>query len=256
MTAKLFLKKRLTFVNDDHQVDLFLQSSEEDPQAILGDTVKNDCIDELAKDFLSNEETGPPLADNLTKLIENIVGKRMQKEKIKEIMEKTLKPSNIPILTTPEINNQIWMKIKPEMKQKDRKLGKISDKIAKGLTAMVRVTESLGGMKEKVKDSTVKQELKSLTKLRQLLITTQKPHYVKMDENWNANAGIDLGIFTPHSLRVAAANAALRYGVSLDTLFKTGGWTRENTFRCYYQKPIIQQAGFSMDNLAKKSRFV
>ncbi|XP_063856130.1 uncharacterized protein LOC135107471 [Scylla paramamosain] len=51
-------------------------------------------------------------------------------------------------------------------------------------------------------------------------------------------AGINLGIFSPHSTRSASASkAALR--LPLSTIISTIGWTRESTFTKYYRKPII-----------------
>ena len=101
----------MEFAIDEDQVENFLQSAtEDDPDQVMGDAVANDWIDELAKDITDMEETGPLLAENFAKLVENVVSKRMAKEKLKSLMDKTLKPSNCSILTSPKVNPQIWMK--------------------------------------------------------------------------------------------------------------------------------------------------
>ena len=94
---------------------------------------------------------------------------------------------------------------------------------------------------------------------KQLLVTTQKPHQAAARDTISKwvklgmkAAGIDMKMFTPHSIRAAAANAALRHGVSLDTIFKTAGWTQENTFRKYYEKPIAKHAGHNISSLLNK----
>ena len=79
----------------------------------------------------------------------------------------------------------------------------------------------------------------------QLLISTQKPHDgVSRDtiSRWikfvMAKAGLNVSIFTPHSVRGASTSAAFRAQVPLDTILATAGWGKDNTFRKYYNKPI------------------
>lgn len=94
----------------------------------------------------------------------------------------------------------------------------------------------------------------------QLLITTQKPYAAASRDTISRwvkigmkRAGLDLKVFSPHSLRSASTSAASRHGVSLDTLFKTAGWTRESTFRKYYLKPVVKQAGFTIKQISGKT---
>ena len=54
-----------------------------------------------------------------------------------------------------------------------------------------------------------------------------------------ARAGIDVNIFTPHSIRGASSSAALRNKVPLQTILDTAGWTRASTFMKYYNKPLL-----------------
>ena len=55
-------------------------------------------------------------------------------------------------------------------------------------------------------------------------------------------AGLDVSIFTPHSVRAASAAAALRVKVPLETILVTAGWSKDNTFRKYYNKPVSDNA--------------
>ena len=96
-------------------------------------------------------------------------------------------------------------------------------------------------------------------KCTQLLVTTQKPHLAaardtisKWVKTGMKRAGVDLSVYTPHSLRSASTSAAARAGVTLDTLFKTAGWTNDSTFRKYYLKPVTKQAGFTVQELQGK----
>ena len=77
-----------------------------------------------------------------------------------------------------------------------------------------------------------------------LFLTTQKPHGAASKQTlakWIRTvmllAGLDISIFTPHSIRAASTSAALKARVPLETILATAGWTRSSTFRQYYDKP-------------------
>ena len=79
----------------------------------------------------------------------------------------------------------------------------------------------------------------------QLFISFQKPHLAVSSATiarWvkevMKKAGLDTTIFTPHSIRAASTSAAARSNIPLDTILNTAGWSRENTFRKYYNKPL------------------
>ena len=53
-------------------------------------------------------------------------------------------------------------------------------------------------------------------------------------------AGLDISIFTPHSVRADSTSAAKRARVPISTILTTAGWTKDNMFRKYYDKPICK----------------
>ena len=57
-------------------------------------------------------------------------------------------------------------------------------------------------------------------------------------------AGVDTNIFAPHSTRAAATSAA-SVKVSIDTIIRTAGWTRDSTFRKFYKRPVVNSSEFS-----------
>lgn len=59
------------------------------------------------------------------------------------------------------------------------------------------------------------------------------------------NAGIDINIFRAHSVRSASVSHASKCRVPLDTILRTAGWSRESTFRKYYDKPITNDTVFA-----------
>ena len=83
-----------------------------------------------------------------------------------------------------------------------------------------------------------------------LLITLKAPHKgISRDtlRRWVkdalSNAGIDLGIFAPHSTRSASTSMAVNNKVPLPTLIRAAGWYSESTFSKYYNKPISSVFG-------------
>lgn len=89
----------------------------------------------------------------------------------------------------------------------------------------------------------------------QLFISTQKPFNpitTNTISRWVKelmhDAGIDTNTFTPHSIRSASTSAAKRTGTPLNTILAAAGWTKESTFRKYYNKPLYTK---DFDVLAK-----
>ncbi len=58
-------------------------------------------------------------------------------------------------------------------------------------------------------------------------------------------AGLDLGVFTPHSVRAASTSAAIRTKILLNSILETAGWSQTNTFRKYYDKPLSKTSELS-----------
>ena len=66
-------------------------------------------------------------------------------------------------------------------------------------------------------------------------------------------AGIDTSKFKPHSVRAAATSAAGERQVPISEILQTAGWSREKTFRTYYQKPVVKDNNFA-DAILKLSK--
>lgn len=58
-------------------------------------------------------------------------------------------------------------------------------------------------------------------------------------------AGISPKLFGPHSTRAAATSQANFQGVPLATIIKTAGWSKDQTFRKHYNKPITRDPMFA-----------
>ena len=79
-----------------------------------------------------------------------------------------------------------------------------------------------------------------------VLITHGKPHRSASDNTisrWTREiltlAGVDTNVFTPHSCRSASTSKAKAVGISRSDIMKKAGWSRDSTFKKFYEKDII-----------------
>ena len=95
------------------------------------------------------------------------------------------------------------------------------------------------------------QELRKISSAENLFIITQKPYnsatkstisrWIKLALKW---AGIDIKTFSTHSTRSASTSAVLGK-IPLDTILKTAGWSKDSTFRKFYNRPVSNSSEFS-----------
>ena len=93
--------------------------------------------------------------------------------------------------------------------------------------------------------------LRRVSDSERLFLITQKP-FTEATKSTIARwiklalklAGVDTNIFAPHSTRDAATSAA-SVKVSIDTIIRTAGWTRDSTFRKFYKRPVVNSSEFS-----------
>ena len=59
-------------------------------------------------------------------------------------------------------------------------------------------------------------------------------------------AGVDITLFTAHSVRSAATTKANSIGVSIKEIQRAAGWSNESTFQRFYKLPINRNLGSSL----------
>ena len=95
------------------------------------------------------------------------------------------------------------------------------------------------------------QDLRKISSAENLFIITQKPYnsatkstisrWIKLALKW---AGIDIKTFSTHSTRSASTSAVLGK-IPIDTILKTAGWSKDSTFRKFYNRPVSNSSEFS-----------
>lgn len=115
--------------------------------------------------------------------------------------------------------------------------------VAKTLDRYLQVTQSLRGQENR------------------LFIATRKPFLAVSSQTlarWIKKvllkSGIDVLIFTAHSVRHAATSIAFAKGISLDTIRKTAGWTDSSrVFARFYNKSVIEEEILTNSFLVNKT---
>lgn len=86
----------------------------------------------------------------------------------------------------------------------------------------------------------------------QLLLTVQKPHHAASSDTlarWLkrtlGQAGIDINIFSAHSIRSATSSHATRKGVSISDILAVADWSSAATFHCFYRRSDTSSLVFS-----------
>jgi len=154
-------KPKQQTTHEKSTVDKYLADEEEEEEKEEGEL---DWVEEFAREYGAEEDTGPAVADNLASLVERMVTVRMPEEKSKPMLDSLLRPANVPMLVNPRVNGDIWSKLKTETKSTDLKISKIGEKVVKMLVANINVTAKLSALKASVLGETRK-AVKDLTKL-------------------------------------------------------------------------------------------
>ena len=85
-----------------------------------------------------------------------------------------------------------------------------------------------------------------------LFITTTTPHKQASRDSISRwfkiameRSGLDLSIFTAHSVRAASTSTASKAKVPLHTILNTAGWSKQTTFSKFYNKPLADSGKFA-----------
>ena len=80
-----------------------------------------------------------------------------------------------------------------------------------------------------------------------LFLTTVRPYkgasgdtFASWIKNTRQQAGINTGLYSPHSCRSAATSKANASGTSITTILQSASWSRTSTFKIFYLKDIQQ----------------
>ena len=95
------------------------------------------------KNDLKSEEKGPPIHEELAKIVTRLVRDGVLEEKLQEKLNKYPQPENCKGLTKVRVNQLIWDNLSPGIRSKDLKFQKVQTSLVKGMTALAHVADAI-----------------------------------------------------------------------------------------------------------------
>ena len=93
--------------------------------------------------FVEDEAVGPPISEANASYVEDCCKKRILSSELAKFKEAFKRPENCPALSVPTINPNLWAQLPKESKEHDKRLQNAQSLLAKGLTGVVQIKETL-----------------------------------------------------------------------------------------------------------------
>ena len=137
-------------MSDSWDSDLEQSDSEEpkipsngDPPKLGSSVTEDALLNEIAQDFVSDEQTAPKVAQKLADIVNKRWGSKLEEAKLKEKLAKYNRPDNCEKLTVPKVNPEIWNKLKHGTKSADLRLANMQKVLVKVGSAVAKATDTL-----------------------------------------------------------------------------------------------------------------
>ena len=152
-----------TFESTETSIDPMQRSSEEDVLSLYGgkefdDHQGSDLEEEVDNDSLLNglnelllpsEDQGPPISDQLAKIVNAKFATEFDLQKRKTILEKYKVPKICESLLVPKVNPEIWAKLPTQSKRGDIRMSSLQDSIARVTGSISSTIDDLLKAREK-----------------------------------------------------------------------------------------------------------
>ena len=93
--------------------------------------------------FVEDEAVGLPISEANASYVEDCCKKRILSSELARFKEAFKRPENCPALSVPTINPNLWAQVPKESKEHDKRLQNAQSFLAKGLTGVVQIKETL-----------------------------------------------------------------------------------------------------------------
>lgn len=139
------------------------KSDQENPKAPEGEDAgqvankdRGEFLDDLNEELNEkDEEVDDPVSEKLATIVDKRWKKLIPGEKLKTLHASYKRPSNCSQLIVPRVNRPVWMRMRKEQKDSDRRIAHIQENVIAATSALVQGTELL--LKAE-KDSKIKEE--------------------------------------------------------------------------------------------------
>ena len=93
--------------------------------------------------FVEDEAVGPPISEANASYVEDCCKKSILSSELNKFKDAFKRPENCPALSVPTINPNLWAQLPKESKEHDKRLQNAQSLLAKGLTGVVQIKETL-----------------------------------------------------------------------------------------------------------------
>ena len=128
----------------DESVDALLTDVKEpgtDKQSDKGESLGD--FPEAVKNDLKSEERGPPVHEELAKIVTRLIRDGMLEDKLQDKLNKYPQPENCEGLTKVGVNQLMWDNLSPGIRSQDLKFQKVQRSLVKGMTVLARVADAV-----------------------------------------------------------------------------------------------------------------
>ena len=134
---------------DDDKLNLLGDDSQHDFCSEDDEVNNDDLLSQITTSLSSSDDTGPPVADKVSKLVNDKFQTEYSVEKRKEILQKYKVPSNCNKLFVPKVNSEIWSKLYANSKRSDIRTSMLQDTLVKVSSAIIVTVNDLLSHREK-----------------------------------------------------------------------------------------------------------
>ncbi len=116
----------------------------------MEEEVDNDSLlNDLNELLLPSEDQGPPISEQLAKIVNAKFSTEFDQQKRKTILEKYKIPKNCESLLVPKVNPEIWAKLPANSKRGDIKMSSLQDSVARVTGSISSTIDDLLKAREK-----------------------------------------------------------------------------------------------------------
>ena len=130
-------------VVDDEELEYELEPSDGSEMTDMGALSSEDLLKKLEHSFSEGDPVPEDVSPSLAKLINLMMSKKGKQEAEKERSKDYLRPGNLPFLSAPKVNRQIWMSLGTSKKSMDKKLQDVQKQFLQSAVPIVSVIEEM-----------------------------------------------------------------------------------------------------------------
>lgn len=139
-------KKQKSSTGGHESIEIDAEDSDSDVNELMSSdkgAEDDDLLEEIEKELDTTDKTGPDVHKNLANIVNKRFSAKLEDSKLKEKLELYSRPGNCDKLKAPEVNPEVWGKLKTSQKSCDLRMVNVQKTIIKATVAMTEVANEL-----------------------------------------------------------------------------------------------------------------